>query len=142
MPRPTLDVTGAPAEADVAAIEAGLTAYNAGFAVDNDRRPLGVFLRDAGGQVVGGATGRTDRGWLYVDCLWLADDLRGGGWGSRVLCAAEREAWARGCRRARLFTYSFQARGFYERHGYTVFGVLDDYPPGHSQIWMRKDLTG
>ena len=78
-----------------------------------------------------------------VDCLWLPEDLRKGGLGGRsVLGAAEREAWARGCRRARLFTYSFQARGFYERHGYTVFGVLEDYPPGHSQIWMRKDLAG
>ena len=142
MPAPTIDVTDAPAEADVAVIEAGLTAYNDGFGVANDRRPLCAFVRDAEGRVIGGATGRTDRGWLYLDCLWLPEDLRKGGLGGEVLRGAEREARARGCRRARLFTYSFQARGFYERHGYTVFGVLEDYPPGHSQIWMRKDLAG
>ena len=59
-----------------------------------------------------------------------------------MLAAAEAEALRRGCRGARLFTYSFQARGFYEKHGYTVFGVLDDFPPGHSQIWLRKTLAG
>ena len=66
--------------------------------------------------------------------------MRLGGWGGRVLAAAEGEARARGCRRARLYTYSFQAQGFYERHGYAVFGTLEDYPPGHRQVWMRKDL--
>ena len=139
---PTIVVTDAPIEADVAVIETGLTAYNGGFGVDHDRRPLCAFVRDAEGRVIGGATGHTDRGWLYLDCFWLPEGLRKGGLGGEVLRAAEGEAWARGCRRARLFTYSFQARGFYERHGYTVFGVLDDYPPGHSQIWMRKDLVG
>ncbi len=98
-------------------------------------------MKDADGQVVGGATGHTDRGWLYLDCFWLPERVRTGGWGSRVLVAAEGEARARGCSRARLFTYSFQARGFYEKHGYTVFGILEDYPPGHRQIWLRKDLA-
>jgi GNAT superfamily N-acetyltransferase len=101
-----------------------------------------VLLRDGAGAALGGVTAYTDRGWLYLDCFWLPDGLRRGGWGSRVLAAAEAEALRRGCRHARLFTYSFQARGFYERHGYTVFGVLDGFPPGHSQIWMRKDLAG
>jgi ribosomal protein S18 acetylase RimI-like enzyme len=90
---------------------------------------------------VGGVTGSTNWGWLYLDCFWLPDALRQGGWGGRVLAAAEAEAVARGCRRARLYTYSFQAQGFYERHGYTVFGTLEDYPPGHRQVWMRKDLS-
>ena len=89
---------------------------------------------------MGGLTGHERWGWLYLDCFWLPRPLRGGGWGSRILGVVENEALGRGCHRARLFTYSFQARGFYEKHGYDVYGVLDDYPPGHSQILMRKDL--
>ncbi len=99
-------------------------------------------MRDDAGRVLGGVTGHTGRGWLYLDCFWLPSELRQGGLGGEVLAAAEREALARGCRHARLFTYSFQAQGFYARHGYAVFGILDGYPPGHSQIWMRKDLNG
>ena len=120
----------------MAVIEAGLTAYNDGFGVADDSAPaLRSSCTTPWARVIGGATGRTDRGWLYLDCLWLPEDLRKGGLGgARCSGAAEAEAWARGCRRARLFTYSFQARGFYERHGYAVFGVLEDYPPGHSQV--------
>ena len=138
----TLGVTEAPSEAEVALIEDGLTAYNAAFGATAARRPLSVLVRDGAGAALGGATGYTDRGWLYLDCFWLPESLRQGGWGSRVLAAAEAEGLRRGCRGARLFTYSFQARGFYEKHGYTVFGILDDFPPGHSQIWLRKTLAG
>lgn len=98
-------------------------------------------MRGADGRAIGGATGYTDRGWLYLDCFWLPEHLRRGGLGRRVLWAAEDEARRRGCGDSRLFTYSFQARGFYERNGYAVFGVLEGFPPGHSQVWMRKALA-
>jgi GNAT superfamily N-acetyltransferase len=133
-------VTDQPSPDDVALIEDELVAYNVGRARPYNRRPLHVFLRDAQGRTIGGATGETNWGWLYVDCLWLPDDLRGDGWGARLLAAAEDEARQRGCRHARLFSYSFQAPGFYEKLGYRVFGVLEDYPPGERQVWLRKDL--
>ena len=136
----TLGATDAPSGADVALIERGLAAYNVERSRPYDSRPLCVFVR-RDGDVVGGATAYTNWGWLYVDCFWLPEAMRTGGWGSRVLAAVEAEARSRGCRRSRLFTYSFQAQGFYEKHGYTVFGVLEDYPPGHRQVWMRKDLA-
>ena len=135
-----LALTDAPEPDDVALVERELMAFNAEQCRPYDSRPLCVFARDAHGRAVGGATGYTRWGWLYVDCLWLPEPERRGGLGHRVLALAEAEARARGCRRSRLFTYSFQARGFYEKQGYVVFGVLEDYPPGHSQVWMRKDL--
>ena len=57
-----------------------------------------------------------------------------------MLDAAEAEARARGCLRARLSTFDFQARGFYEKQGYRVVGTLADYPPGGAMYWMRKEL--
>jgi hypothetical protein len=53
---------------------------------------------------------------------------------------AEAEAVQRGCRAVALDTFSFQARGFYERLGYSVFGVLNDCPPGHSRFYLTKRL--
>jgi ribosomal protein S18 acetylase RimI-like enzyme len=58
-----------------------------------------------------------------------------------MLHQAEREAIARSCRGAWLDTYSFQARGFYERLGYTVFGILNDYPPGQYRVFLHKELV-
>ncbi|MDP3936617.1 MAG: hypothetical protein Q8R92_00595 [Deltaproteobacteria bacterium] len=46
----------------------------------------------------------------------------------------------RRCAHAHLDTFSYQARPFYERHGYTLFATLDDYPPGHKRYFLRKAL--
>jgi ribosomal protein S18 acetylase RimI-like enzyme len=66
--------------------------------------------------------------------------MRGRGVGRQLLTGAEAEAVRRGCLGAWLDTYSFQARGFYERVGYSVFGSIDNYPPGHSRIFLKKVL--
>lgn len=39
-----------------------------------------------------------------------------------------------------LTTHSFQARPFYERFGYEVFGELSDHPAGHILYFMKKTL--
>ena len=126
---------------DVAKVIKGLEAYNLQFAPPDGYRPLNVFLRTSQRQVVGGLIGLTYWGWLYVDRLWLKEDLRGQGYGKQILAAAEAEALRRGCRHAHLDTLSFQALDFYERRGYAVWGVLEDLPPGHRRHFLKKDLA-
>jgi ribosomal protein S18 acetylase RimI-like enzyme len=58
-----------------------------------------------------------------------------------LLQAAEDYAVERGCFAATLETHSFQARPFYEKFGYQVFGTLEDYPPGHAKFFFRKRLA-
>lgn len=118
---------------------AGLRAYNRQRAEAPDFRPLVLAARE-GGSVIGGLVGETGWRWLYVDLLWISDAYRGGGLGRRLLRAAEDEALRRGMRHAYLDTFDFQARGFYEKSGYELFGTLEDYPPGHTRFYLRKDL--
>jgi GNAT superfamily N-acetyltransferase len=99
-----------------------------------------LFVRDATGTVVGGLLGGTYWGCLYVGILWLADQVRQHGFGSRLLVEAERLAVERGCHAAHLDTMSFQALSFYEHHGYTIFGVLNDMPLGHQRYFLKKPL--
>lgn len=103
-------------------------------------RPLHILLRDQDGRLLGGLIADSYWGWLDVDDFWLDETMRGQGLGRAMLLAAEKEAISRGCRYAKLETFSFQARGFYEKCGYRVIGQLDEYPPGGSFYWMRKDL--
>ena len=107
---------------------------------DDDHRHLAIFVRDESGEIVGGLLGHTFWGWLYVEILWIDESVRGQGYGHTLLAAAEQEAIARGCHHALLDTMSFQARPFYEKHGYTVFGELHDIPVGHSRYYMQKPL--
>jgi len=29
---------------------------------------------------------------------------------------------------------------FYQRRGYAIYGTVDDYPPGHQKLYLRKRL--
>lgn len=136
----TVTVDPAPTEADLAAVEAGLSAYNQRFIGPPDRRPLARVLRAVGGTIRGGLVGDTSRGWLYVDYLWVADELRGSGWGSRLLAEAEGEAVARGCHRAYLETNDYQAPDFYLRRGYAVVGRIPDFSGDHDRLYLTKHL--
>ncbi len=105
-------------------------------------RLLAVTLTAPGsGEIVGGLWGWTSRGYLYVDLLFVPENLRGSSFGSALMRQAEQEAARRGCHSAWLSTYSFQAPGFYQKLGYRVFGELPDYPLGHSSIFLTKRLV-
>ncbi|WP_236140497.1 GNAT family N-acetyltransferase [Nostoc sp. CMAA1605] len=107
---------------------------------DDIAYPLGVFMRDAQGEIVGGLVGKTHWGWLFVSHLWVAESLRGQGYGKQLLLKAEQAAKQRSCSHAYLDTFSFQALGFYQSLGYQIFGVLPDYPPGHERYFLQKQI--
>jgi GNAT superfamily N-acetyltransferase len=130
-----------PQPEDLATVRAGLSAYNRQYAPDDTYHPLTLFIRNQQGIIVGGLLGGTGWSWLYVEILWLSEEIRAHGYGSRLLAEAERMAVERGCIAAQLDTMSFQAQAFYERHGYTVFGVLDNFPPGHCKYYLQKPLS-
>jgi GNAT superfamily N-acetyltransferase len=104
-------------------------------------RALGLALRAPDGSLLGGLYGATMWGWLMIDGLWVAEELRGRGLGRRLLLAAEAAAVERGCRGAWLGTFDFQSCGFYERLGYTVFAELADFPDGHTHYHLRKSFS-
>jgi GNAT superfamily N-acetyltransferase len=107
-----------------------------------DHRPLVIILSDPDtDEILGGLWGATNFAHLHVDLLFVPEPLRRTGLGRKMLLQAEREAITRGCRAACLDTYSFQAREFYERLGYTVFGILDDYPPGQHRVFLSKKFA-
>lgn len=125
------------------AVGGGLAAFNDEVTGYADRRPLAVVVRDPEtGAVLGGATGRSSLGLLFLDIFFLPAALRGSGLGTAVLRAFEDEGRRRGCRSAVLMTISFQAPGFYERSGWRRFGEVACDPPGTSRVFMRKELRG
>ncbi|AUT00779.1 GNAT family N-acetyltransferase [Nostoc sp. CENA543] len=137
----TVYVEDNPDPEDIRTVISKILQYNKGSYQDDDiAYPLGVFIRDAQGEIVGGLVGKTHWGWLFVSHLWVAESLRGQGYGKQLLLKAEQAAKKRGCSHAYLDTFSFQALGFYQSLGYQIFGVLPDYPPGHERYFLQKQI--
>ena len=91
-------------------------------------------------EIAGGLVGVIYWDWFCIDLLWVKEELRGQGYGHRLLTMAEDEARRRGAKHAHLDTFSFQAPEFYKQHGYRVFGELPDFPAGQQRYYMRKEL--
>ena len=134
-----IEITAEPDEGDEALVMAGTRAYNSAF-VEGDGRSLCVFARDDNGDIVGGVTARTYWQYLDVKFLWVHERFRKEGLGSKLMAAAEEEARRRGCKNAFLDTFSFQARGFYVRLGYSEFGRLAGFSGKHERHFMHKAL--
>jgi GNAT superfamily N-acetyltransferase len=126
--------------ADIAAVTTGLRAFNVGIIGDPDEMPVHIFLRDEGNAVVGGLLGHIKWRWLYVSKLWMREELRGRGFGGALMDAAEDIARKHGCIGAHLDTLEYQARPFYEKRGYALFGTLEGFPPGYRQYFLSKRL--
>ena len=135
-----LSVETEPDRRDVDALGQGLTDHALPTTGTSGFRPLGVFARDRAGALVGGVYGQVNWNWLHIALFWVSASRRHRGLGSRLLGAIERAAMERGCSQAHLDTFSYQARPFYERHGYRLFATLEDYPPGHRRFFLRKAL--
>jgi GNAT superfamily N-acetyltransferase len=102
--------------------------------------PVAFFLREENGEVLGGLLGNIWAAWLHVRTLAVAAPARGRGFGRDLMKRAELYALERGCTDAFLDTFSFQARPFYEKLGYRVFGMLENYPAGYQHYFMTKQL--
>jgi GNAT superfamily N-acetyltransferase len=135
-----LEIALEPNEDDERMVREAIYAENRLKAGDQHYERLSIFLRDPRGQLVGGVIGSTYWGWLVTDFMWVAEDLRGRGYGTQLLLAGEQEAQRRGCEHACLDTFSFQAKAFYEKLGYVVFGVLDAFPGEHKRYFLKKEL--
>src|SRR4051812_32128066 len=129
-----------PSEELVAAIRAGMRRYTESCVPWEEYTDLGFVARDDDGAVIGAILGNTGRGWLYVDVLWVTESARGQGVGTKLMQQAEDLARQRACFGSYLNTFSFQARPFYEKLGYAVFGTLQDFPIGHQRFYMSKSL--
>ena len=141
MPTPDLVVEDHPDPRDSEFLADQIDAYNMAVTGITDWHPLALFVRDDGGQIVAGVEGGMWAGYLEIKNLWVHEDLRGQGLGRRLLSAAEQEALRRGCTQVLLDTHDFQAPGFYQRLGYTIFGTFEGIGGRHTRYYLRKPLA-
>ncbi len=118
----------------------GLLSYNRSFLGDYDWEPLLVVARDSAGLLIGGAIGGIHLKWLHVDILWVSENFRRVGVGSKLLLEFEGIGRHRGATRAQLDTHEFQAVEFYKRHGYAEFGRIENFALDFDRVFLEKRL--
>lgn len=95
---------------DIEVVKAGMRRHTELCAPWNEYKDVTVFARSDDGKVIGAGLGESGRGWLHISVVWVDESA------------------------------SYQARPFYGKPGYTVFGTLNDYPPGHRRFFMSREL--
>jgi GNAT superfamily N-acetyltransferase len=121
-------------------IRDGLTDFNRRAVGFPEPIPVNVAVRSGDGELRGGVVARVAFDTIYIDIVWLDDSLRGGGHGRAMMTRVEDKARQLGARIAWLYTLSWQARPFYEKLGYRVFGEMPFHGGTHHRYFMRKDL--
>ncbi|WP_329621904.1 GNAT family N-acetyltransferase [Streptomyces sp. NBC_01255] len=106
-----------------------------------DQGTLSVKAVDEAGELIGGLSAWTWGGLLGIEMLWVREESRRDGWGAKLLLAAEEEARRRGCDRASVSSFTFQAPEFYRRQGYAETGRTLGIPGGAEDVHFHKKLS-
>lgn len=142
IPRQEFYETDAPSQDAYDALLAELRRFTRGAVGAPDNKDFALLIPHPKTQEpMGGLWAQSRWGGFHIDMLVVPESLRGKGIGTRLMEAAEREARKRNCSHMWLDTYDFQARRFYERLGFEVFGQLEGPPPIYPRFFMRKLLV-
>ena len=118
-----------------------LKAFNVAAVGDCENHPFTILVRDPESRaIIGGLWARSLWGSFYVDMLVAPQDRRGRGMGRDLMAQAEAQARSRACTTMWLDTFAFQARPFYEKIGFRVFGQIEGAKPMFPRFFMVKDL--
>ena len=117
-------------------------AFNAIAQPEEDAEEEFVYtVTDESGTLLGGCI-------LSVDALrtasiydlWVEEAFRRQGMASALMREAEREAREQGCYLAMIGTFDWQAKSFYDKHGYMLNDTMTDVPKGHEHYFLTKRL--
>ena len=139
-----IELVTEPTKEDLHTISQGIQSFNQGHMPDkvvfeSDTR-FAAFARNENNEVVGGIRATAFWNYCIIELLWLSETTRGSGIGSKLMAQVESYAKSKGFQYIRTETLDFQAKGFYEKLGYQVFGQLPNCPKGHTTYCLKKDL--
>ena len=117
-----------------------IRAYNRANREPSKSEPLNIYLEDEEGNLVAGIVAETFGNWLEIEYLYVSENLRRQGIGSKILKMAENELRNSGCKYSFVDTFNFQAPKFYEKHGYKEVFALKNYPYIGERYYYTKEL--
>jgi ribosomal protein S18 acetylase RimI-like enzyme len=131
---------GEPNLEDFKALSEGMLAYHALKGHPRKSEKYSIFLKNEQDKVLGGVVVTFLWNGMEIDSLWVDESIRGKGWGRKLMEAVEKEGVKRGSTIAYTNTFPWQAPGFYEKLGYSLYGKLEDFPKGSALSYYSKKL--
>ncbi len=135
-----LEIDIAPTEKDIDELKNALTQFNLSHIEVTKREPIAIWCRNEGNEKIGGISGNTFGEWLEVKYLWVSENYRKQNIGTTLLLKMEEVAKSRGCCKASVDTYDFQAKPFYEKNGFKTVLSLEDYPKSGRKYYLIKKI--
>lgn len=103
--------------------------------------PLEYIAKNENDEEIGGIlAGMGYWNGLEINILWVKDEYRKMGIGTKILKYVENLAREKGATISMLDTFDFQAEEFYLKNGYKSIGEIQDFPKGHKRIYFSKRL--
>ncbi len=123
-------------------VEQADNAFNAMARPEEDADEEFVYIvTDESGDLLGGCILSVDGlNTASIYDLWVEEEFRRQGMASALIREAEHEAVEHGCYLAMVGTFDWQARPFYDKHGYMLNDTMTDVPKGHEHYFLTKRL--
>ena len=136
-----IEVRRDPSAEEIDLIFNGLVEFNESQVGDARFKEFRIFASCQSEATIAGLLGHTLWNGFFISALWVAEAVRRKGIGRQLLARAEELAMQNGCDHIHLDTFDFQAREFYVKNGFHLFGTIEDYPIGHKRYYLIKKLT-
>lgn len=105
-----------------------------------------IYEKDEQGNLIGGVCGSVfhnsnDGNWIDIDFAWVDEKHRLKGIGRQLFTRLDLFAKDKTCRYIQLFTWAYQAIGFYQKIGFVSVGTIPQWVEGHDAIFLRKFIV-
>ncbi len=101
---------------------------------------FGFFMVDEEDCIFGAIVGRIKLNWAHIDIVWVDETLRNQGYASILINKLTEFAKTKNCIGIRAETFDNTAKEFYESVDFKVVGEIKDFPPGHTEYIVAKNI--
>ncbi len=134
-------IVGEPNETDMKVLVDGMLSYHASKGHPRKVDKYSITIKNEQGKLVGCVMVSVLWNGMEINSLWVDETMRGQGLGAKLMVMAEDEGRKHGADFAYTNTFTWQAPGFYEKLGYTLYGKLENFPAGNELSYYRKHLA-
>lgn len=129
---------------DMKKVQKYLIEFNNDFMPDelaNKYEEISLVVKDENGEVCGGLNAEICWNFMEISIVIVDEKIRKYGYGRKLMEQAEQIAIEEKCDFIKLDTLEFQAKEFYEKLGYTVYGEIDNVAKEYKHYYMKKELN-